>query len=153
MFWGAVNNYFTFFRFFYMRMTKSQLVSCLAPPFFPCPSSIIPCSPAAVCIKINRCRSQLFLSFHTTGARIVCPRPFTIFQGKMPLSACHAGRWRASAPTNKFYARCFPCKVSNPIISAGQNADFQGNTAQFPPSGLSTASAAAARHLRCQNAR
>ena len=28
-----------------------------------------------------------------------------------------------------------------------------GNTAQFPPSGLSTASAAAARHLRCQNAR
>ena len=29
----------------------------------------------------------------------------------------------------------------------------RGNTAQFPPSGLSTASAAAARHLRCQNAR
>ena len=29
----------------------------------------------------------------------------------------------------------------------------KGNTAQFPPSGLSTASAAAARHLRCQNAR
>ena len=28
-----------------------------------------------------------------------------------------------------------------------------GNTAQFPPYGLSTASAAAARHLRCQNAR
>ena len=27
-----------------------------------------------------------------------------------------------------------------------------GNTAQFPPSGLSTASAAAAQHLRCQNA-
>ena len=29
----------------------------------------------------------------------------------------------------------------------------QGNTAQFPPCGLSTAPAAAARHLRCQNAR
>jgi hypothetical protein len=27
------------------------------------------------------------------------------------------------------------------------------NTAQFPPDGLSTAPAAAARHLRCQNAR
>ena len=27
------------------------------------------------------------------------------------------------------------------------------NTAQFPPCGLSTAPAAAARHLRCQNAR
>ncbi|MBP9541960.1 MAG: hypothetical protein KBE47_00420, partial [Gemmiger sp.] len=30
---------------------------------------------------------------------------------------------------------------------------FLGNTAQFPPYGLSTAPAAAARHLRCQNAR
>ena len=29
----------------------------------------------------------------------------------------------------------------------------KGNTAQFPPDGLSTAPAAAARHLRCQNAR
>jgi hypothetical protein len=29
----------------------------------------------------------------------------------------------------------------------------KGSTAQFPPYGLSTASAAAARHLRCQNAR
>ena len=29
----------------------------------------------------------------------------------------------------------------------------KGNTAQFPPYGLSTASAAPARHLRCQNAR
>ncbi|MFQ8994457.1 MAG: hypothetical protein ACLR51_11205, partial [Subdoligranulum sp.] len=28
-----------------------------------------------------------------------------------------------------------------------------GNTAQFPPYGLSTAPAAAARHLRCQNTR
>ena len=30
---------------------------------------------------------------------------------------------------------------------------MKGNTAQFPPDGLSTAPAAAARHLRCQNAR
>jgi len=30
---------------------------------------------------------------------------------------------------------------------------FYGNTAQFPSYGLSTAPAAAARHLRCQNAR
>jgi hypothetical protein len=29
----------------------------------------------------------------------------------------------------------------------------KGNTAQFPPDGLSTAPAAAARQLRCQNAR
>ena len=34
-----------------------------------------------------------------------------------------------------------------------QRPDFYGNTAQFPPYGLSTVSAAAARHLRCQNAR
>ena len=31
--------------------------------------------------------------------------------------------------------------------------ETSGNTAQFPPDGLSTAPAAAARHLRCQNAR
>ena len=30
---------------------------------------------------------------------------------------------------------------------------LEGNTAQFPPCGLSTAPAAAVRHLRCQNAR
>ena len=42
--------------------------------------------------------------------------------------------------------------VSRPISSLGQLFS-QGNTAQFPPSGLSTAPAAAARHLRCQNAR
>jgi hypothetical protein len=33
------------------------------------------------------------------------------------------------------------------------NESIKGNTAQFLPYGLSTASAAAARHLRCQNAR
>ena len=33
------------------------------------------------------------------------------------------------------------------------NESIKGNTAQFSPYGLSTASAAAARHLRCQNAR
>jgi len=32
-----------------------------------------------------------------------------------------------------------------------EQGDFLGNTAQFPPYGLSTAPAAAARHLRCQN--
>ncbi len=35
----------------------------------------------------------------------------------------------------------------------GINTETLGNTAQFPPDGLSTAPAAAARHLRCQNAR
>ena len=30
---------------------------------------------------------------------------------------------------------------------------YLGNTAQFPPYGLSTAPAAAERHLRCQNTR
>ena len=30
---------------------------------------------------------------------------------------------------------------------------YKGNTAQFPPDGLSTAPAAAAQQLRCQNAR
>ena len=39
----------------------------------------------------------------------------------------------------------------SPCCLAGSKT--KGNTAQFPPYGLSTASAAAARHLRCQNAR
>ena len=36
---------------------------------------------------------------------------------------------------------------------ADKKQNNKGNTAQFPPCGLSTAPAAAARHLRCQNAR
>ena len=40
------------------------------------------------------------------------------------------------------------------VLSPWQEALFRkGNTAQFPPNGSSTAPAAAARHLRCQNAR
>ncbi len=37
-----------------------------------------------------------------------------------------------------------------PFVTA-RRPFIQGNTAQFPPCGLSTAPAAAARHLRCQN--
>ena len=43
---------------------------------------------------------------------------------------------------------CFAISVSPKLAYK-----FYGNTAQFPPCGLSTAPAAAARHLRCQNAR
>jgi len=38
-------------------------------------------------------------------------------------------------------------------FAIGYSQFIIGNTAQFPPCGLSTAPAAAARHLRCQNAR
>ena len=40
-----------------------------------------------------------------------------------------------------------------PACARQKNPAHSGNTAQFPPDGLSTAPAAAARHLRCQNAR
>ena len=70
---GGCQQLFHIFPVFYMGMAKSQLVFCLAPPFFPCPSGIIPCSPAAVCIKINRCRSQLFCHFTPQG-RALCAR-------------------------------------------------------------------------------
>ena len=40
-----------------------------------------------------------------------------------------------------------------PLQAAVKRIFPYGNTAQFPPYGLSTAPAAAARHLRCQNAR
>ena len=42
-----------------------------------------------------------------------------------------------------------PSEEATPLLL---NKPF-GNTAQFPPDGLSTVPAAAARHLRCQNAR
>ena len=40
-----------------------------------------------------------------------------------------------------------------PAVANSREEKYKGNTAQFPPYGLSTAPAAAARHLRCQNAR
>jgi len=46
--------------------------------------------------------------------------------------------------------------IQCPIVLSsadGFQSFILGNTAQFPPDGLSTAPAAAARHLRCQNAR
>jgi len=43
-----------------------------------------------------------------------------------------------------------PARDSTPELLMDQ---IKGNTAQFPPDGLSTAPAAAAQHLRCQNAR
>ena len=42
---------------------------------------------------------------------------------------------------------------SEPILDVLTFCGNKGNTAQFSPDGLSTAPAAAARHLRCQNAR
>ena len=53
---------------------------------------------------------------------------------------------------------CIQCPLRIINQSVGRDASSRrgetlGNTAQFPPCGLSTAPAAAARHLRCQNAR
>ena len=44
-------------------------------------------------------------------------------------------------------------RVTTPYRMGETKVNTKGNTAQFPPCGLSTAPAAAARHLRCQNAR
>jgi len=41
----------------------------------------------------------------------------------------------------------------SPRVGYREGKKILGNTAQFPPCGLSPAPAAAARHLRCQNAR
>ena len=54
-------------------------------------------------------------------------------------SCWHAGKRQSSAILADSYAALLYLPL--------------GNTAQFPPYGLSTAPAAAARHLRCQNAR
>ena len=47
----------------------------------------------------------------------------------------------------------FPYDGSKKALPTAKLKMCIGNTAQFPPCGLSTAPAAAARHLRCQNAR
>ena len=44
-------------------------------------------------------------------------------------------------------------RVTTPYRMGETKVNTKGNTAQFPPYGLSTAPTAAARHLRCQNAR
>jgi hypothetical protein len=77
--------------------------------------------------------------------------------------------WQQSLKTGNFFARFyFPlfsacrgtflgkktsCTDWGPTNAGSLSFWTYGNTAQFPPDGLSTAPAAAARHLRCQNAR
>ena len=60
--------------------------------------------------------------------------------------ASRAGRFKNEKQTRK---KAMKIRRGPKIISCCS----LGNTAQFPPDGLSTAPAAAARHLRCQNAR
>ena len=54
-----------------------------------------------------------------------------------------------------FLLMCTELQVAENVCAQnrGDVPKCKGNTAQFPPDGLSTAPAAAARHLRCQNAR
>ena len=61
------------------------------------------------------------------------------------------GQYVKTACKPLFSQRNISCRPS--IFAAAIAALPLGNTAQFPPYGLSTAPAAAARHLRCQNAR
>ena len=63
------------------------------------------------------------------------------FAGMCMLYHTHQKCGRAGCP--------HPAEEAAPLLL---NKPF-GNTAQFPPDGLSTVPAAAARHLRCQNAR
>jgi len=62
--------------------------------------------------------------------------------------ANHSGKSILARAARLFYSR--RGRRTNMIL---YSLLFIGNTAQFPPDGLSTAPAAAARHLRCQNAR
>ena len=61
-----------------------------------------------------------------------------------------------AARRNCGVAQEIPIKCKSRAVKSSAFAfygDFLGNTAQFPPYGLSTAPAAAARHLRCQKRR
>ena len=80
-----------------------------------------------------------------------CPEGLCPFPGvtSPPYSINESHRFiMASIPTKYEQNKC-------PAAFWGSRAVLYiiGNTAQFPPDGLSTAPTAAARHLRCQNAR
>ena len=63
-------------------------------------------------------------------------------------------RHKRQAAPDCLFARAYPARPGGAARRAGNvPAEGEGNTAQFPPNGSSTAPAAAARHLRCQNAR
>ena len=70
--------------------------------------------------------------------------------GSVTPTASHFNQVRYSG--KKHSGQSGPPILFAPLRAAHQH-DSLGNTAQFPPCGLSTAPAAAARHLRCQNAR
>ena len=72
------------------------------------------------------------------------------------IAVSFVGRQNAVAYLNSaVFSR--PAAIQQHLVQAqryiAREVDSLGNTAQFPPCGLSTAPAAAARHLRCQNAR
>ena len=76
---------------------------------------------------------------HTGPCRIFC----IIIHHKLPHE--HPPTKYKKSPARQAVTMARPCRGFLDFIL--------GNTAQFPPYGLSTAPAAAARHLRCQNAR
>ena len=93
------------------------------------------CLRKSVCLH---CIFNVFYSTVTTGAHIVCPPTWRHINANAKTSHILTSRTHSKQPW------------ANDVRPY---QDIYGNTAQFPPYGLSTAPAAAARHLRCQNAR
>ncbi|MGB5001665.1 MAG: hypothetical protein WBO61_02410, partial [Gemmiger qucibialis] len=76
---------------------------------------------------------NVFYSTVTTGAHIVCPPTWRHINANAKTSHILTSRTHSKQPR------------ANDVRPY---QDIYGNTAQFPPYGLSTAPAAAARHLR-----
>ena len=99
---------------------------------------------------VSRCASTSVMLFPLIYCSVTCSTQAQFAMNRyicgMPGLAC------SDSPDRQNALRAN--KLLHPAFAVyGCMCYTKGNTAQFPPCGLSTAPAAAARHLRCQNAR
>ena len=111
-------------------------------------------------LKADATVRQVCTDFAAAGKKVcaICAAPtalaaFGVLQGKKATVYPGMDADLTAAGAAHPASRAAPAKrIANLRIPNAPNPTL-GNTAQFPPDGLSTAPAAAARHLRCQNAR
>jgi len=97
----------------------------------------------------TRCRGEKQVSFD--GKKVLNARCSDKYQDMEIGPVCRQQGGVTQPRRQSGAVRARLCGKASAVREAA--AGSKGNTAQFPPDGLSTAPAAAARHLRCQNAR
>ena len=103
----------------------------------------------------NRHRPGWRFLLFTTNPSVIAFRPtWKVNVKRMVLTSSR--KWgQPPAVVCSACCRCSLKSISHFVTQCNKllQPHHKGNTAQFPPDGLSTAPATAARHLRCQNAR